>query len=114
LYFFFQEGLIQGEIKKLKDELFALEAHIKEREGELKALQELIGSSKYDHTSITDERDELQDKRKYAIFTFKWKISQIVMQRQESTSLMCLVALAIIPIVPYECVPISDKYFPLK
>lgn len=66
---FLQEGLIQGEIKKLKDELFALEAHIKEREGELKMLQELIGSSKYDYTSLTEERDELQDKRKYVIIS---------------------------------------------
>ncbi|KAJ4768644.1 Structural maintenance of chromosomes protein [Rhynchospora pubera] len=59
-----QEGLIQGEIKKLKDELLALEVHIKERDGELKTLQELIGSGKYDYTSLTEERDELQDKRK--------------------------------------------------
>jgi structural maintenance of chromosome 3 (chondroitin sulfate proteoglycan 6) len=58
-----QEGLIQGEIKKLKDELFALEAHIKEREGELKMLQELE-SSKYDHKSLKEERNALQDKRK--------------------------------------------------
>jgi len=62
-----QEGLLQEEIQKLKDEITDLTNYIESRKNESSKLEEALAKRHNDYNDLRKQRDVLQEERKYVI-----------------------------------------------
>lgn len=63
-----QEGLLQEEIQKLKDEINDLTNYIESRKSESSKLEETLAKRHNDYNDLRKQRDVLQEERKYVNF----------------------------------------------
>ncbi|KAG8058053.1 hypothetical protein GUJ93_ZPchr0002g26826 [Zizania palustris] len=59
-----QEGLLQEEIQKLKDEINNLDSYIESRKSESSKLESALAKKHNDYNDLRKQRDELQEERK--------------------------------------------------
>uniref|UniRef100_A0A0D9VBW3 SMC hinge domain-containing protein n=1 Tax=Leersia perrieri TaxID=77586 RepID=A0A0D9VBW3_9ORYZ len=59
-----QEGLLQEEIQKLKDEINNMNSYIESRKGESSKLESALAKRHNDYNDLRKQRDELQEERK--------------------------------------------------
>jgi structural maintenance of chromosome 3 (chondroitin sulfate proteoglycan 6) len=59
-----QEGLLQEEIQKLKDEINNLNSYIESRKSESSKLESALAKKHNDYNDLRKQRDELQEERK--------------------------------------------------
>ena len=63
-----QEGLLQEEIQKLKDEISNLTNYIESRKSESSKLEAALAKRHNDYNDLRKQRDVLQEERKYVNF----------------------------------------------
>jgi len=63
-----QEGLLQEEIQKLKDEISNLTNYIESRKSESSKLEATLAKRHNDYNDLRKQRDVLQEERKYVNF----------------------------------------------
>lgn len=63
-----QEGLLQEEIQKLKDEISNLTDYIESRKSESSKLEATLAKRHNDYNDLRKQRDMLQEERKYGHF----------------------------------------------
>lgn len=63
-----QEGLLQEEIQKLKDDINNLTNYIESRKSESSKLEEALTKRHNDYNDLRKQRDVLQEERKYVNF----------------------------------------------
>lgn len=64
-----QEGLLQEEIQKLRDEINNLTNYIESWKSESSKLESALAKKHNDYNDLRKQRDELQEERKYVHFS---------------------------------------------